>query len=402
MELRRERAGLVNQARGILDAAEAAKRSLDGQEEERYRKLDADIDALTERIDREERLAEREDVLNTRLADPIVSQPAQADKATREAARSAEVRKFLRGEAGAPGALTFRALQMDDDVSGGYTVEPEQFVARLIQAVDNETFMRQLGTGLPLVATAESVGAPSLDADPADADWTTELGTGSADSTMAFGKRELTPHPMAKRLKVSKKLLRASSIDVEALVRNRLAYKFGVTFEKGALTGTGSQQALGVFTASNDGIPTTRDVSTGNTSTSIQTDGLVEAMYSLKPGYMARSTWIFHRDAVKQVRKLKDGDGQYIWQQGLTGGQPDRILDRPFKMSEYAPSTFTSGLYVGIIGDFSYYWYVDALGFTLQRLMELYAETNQDGFIGRMETDGMPVLAEAFARVKLD
>jgi HK97 family phage major capsid protein len=167
------------------------------------------------------------------------------------------------------------------------------------------------------------------------------------------------------------------------------------------MTGTGANQALGVFTASNDGIPTSRDVSTGNTTTSIQTDGLIEAKYSLRPGYMAKASWIFHRDAVKQIRKLKDGDGQYIWQQGLTGGQPDRILDSPFKMSEYAPNTFTTGLYVGIIGDFKYFWVVDALSFEIQRLVELYARTNQDGFIGRFETDGMPVLGEAFARVKL-
>jgi HK97 family phage major capsid protein len=61
---------------------------------------------------------------------------------------------------------------------------------------------------------------------------------------------------------------------------------------------------------------------------------------------------------------------------------------------------FTTGLYVGIVGDFSNYEIVDALDMQLQVLMELYAETNQNGYILRAETDGMPVLAEAFARVK--
>ncbi|MCI0349387.1 MAG: phage major capsid protein, partial [Acidobacteriales bacterium] len=101
------------------------------------------------------------------------------------------------------------------------------------------------------------------------------------------------------------------------------------------------------------------------------------------------------------ARKLKDGMGQFLWQPGLASGQPDRILDVPVIMSEYAPNTFTTGLYVGIIGDFSYYWIADDLSLTVQRLNELYAETNQIGFIGRLEVDGMPVLAEAFARVKL-
>jgi hypothetical protein len=62
------------------------------------------------------------------------------------------------------------------------------------------------------VANSNGLGAPSLDNDPADADWTTELATGSEDSTMSFGKRELKPHPLAKRIKVSKQLLRTAAL----------------------------------------------------------------------------------------------------------------------------------------------------------------------------------------------
>jgi len=70
-------------------------------------------------------------------------------------------------------------------------------------------------------------------------------------------------------------------------------------------------------------------------------------------------------------------------------------------MSEYCPNTFTSGLYVGIIGDFKNYWIADALSMRIQRLNELYSLTNQVGFVGRLESDGMPVLEEAFARIQL-
>ena len=70
-------------------------------------------------------------------------------------------------------------------------------------------------------------------------------------------------------------------------------------------------------------------------------------------------------------------------------------------MSEYAPNTFTSALYVGIIGDFSNYWIADAIDLEIQRLVELYAETNQTGIIGRASADGAPVLEEAFVRVAL-
>ncbi|MGE6825815.1 phage major capsid protein, partial [Pseudomonas soli] len=75
-------------------------------------------------------------------------------------------------------------------------------------------------------------------------------------------------------------------------------------------------------------------------------------------------------------------------------------LDVPYVISEFAPNTFTNGLYSGMIGDFSYYWIAEAVNLEIQRLVELYAESNQVGFIGRQEADAMPVLAEAFVRIK--
>jgi HK97 family phage major capsid protein len=268
--------------------------------------------------------------------------------------------------------------------------------------MDNEVFIRGMATVYP-VTKAESLGAPSLDTDPADPSWTAEIATGTEDSSMAFGKRELNPHPLAKLIKVSEKLLRVSAMDVESLVTARLAYKFGITAENAYLNGSGSGQPMGIFTAATAGfgISTSRDVSTGNAATAFTTDGLMEALYSLKGQYHALATWIFHRDAIKRLRKLKDGEGQYIWNPDMKGGQPDMVLGRPYKMSEYCPNTFTSGEYVGIIGDFKNYWIADALSMRIQRLNELYAATNQVGFIGRLESDGMPVLEEAFARVTL-
>ena len=93
---------------------------------------------------------------------------------------------------------------------GGYTVMPEQMAAGLLTALDDAVRIRALATKFQ-VRGAASLGVVTLDADPADADWTTELGTGSEDSTMAFGKRQMVPNPVAKRIKVSNDLLRASA-----------------------------------------------------------------------------------------------------------------------------------------------------------------------------------------------
>src|SRR5262249_41454077 len=96
----------------------------------------------------------------------------------------------------------------------------------------------------------------------------------------------------------------------------------------------------------------------------------------------------------------------YIWSPGLgpggglTGGLPPTLVDVPYQISEFAPATIATGLYTMIIGDFSFYWIADALAFDLQVLVERYADTNQNGYIARQEVDGMPVLAEAFVRLR--
>jgi HK97 family phage major capsid protein len=253
------------------------------------------------------------------------------------------------------------------------------------------------------VVGAEGIGVPTLETDIADTNWTTELAVGTEDSSMAFGKRKLTPHPLAKYIKVSKDLLRSSALSVESIVRERMGYKFGTVQETAFMTGNGAGQPLGVFTASASGINTGRDVSTDNTDTAITADGLINAKYGLSSPWLGSTNlrWVMHRDTVKMIRKLKDGEGQYLWVPGLVANRPDVILNTPVLISEYAPNTFTSGLYVGLIGDLRYYWIAENMSMEIQRLQELGALTNQDYFIGRMALDGMPVLEEAFIRVKL-
>lgn len=428
LELRQERAGLIHEARALLDTAESEERDLVQEEENQYDALMTQVNDLMEQVERFENQEgmerELQDPLNVRMREgpgdgdggqsfEFVSRGLRAAHAVNNrfleepewrrlaamasVARTGAYSRWLRGIA--TNVEETRALQVDSDTAGGYLVTPMQLVDRLIKAVDNAVFMRQWATVFA-VPNADSLGAPSLDTDPSDPDWTAEIKIGTEDSSMAVGRRELHPHPLAKFIKISRTLLRKVP-QSESLVIDRLAYKFGVTAENAYLNGSGANQPLGVFVASALGISTGRDVSTGNETTSIKFDGLINAKYGLKGQYWPRARWMFHRDGVKMIAKLKDGNGQYLWRESVRVGEPDRILGFPVAMSEYTPNTFTTGLYVGILGDFSQYWIADALNMEMQRLVELYAATNQIGFIGRLETDGMPVLEEAFVRVTL-
>jgi HK97 family phage major capsid protein len=397
-ELREKRGKLVHDMRAITDAGTNEKRDLTDDEVRNHSTLFDEIEKLGGQITAEERSVEAGRLIADRQED---RQEDRGAAKTEAELRMVGFRSYLSsGRIDGEGAEEYRAFQAGSDTEGGFLIAPEQFVQQMIQAVDNAVFIRGLATKFQ-VGQASSLGVPTLDTDAEDTDWTTELLTGNEEDSIRFGKRNLHPHPMAKRVKISNDLIRKAIMPVEQIIIDRMSYKVGVTQEKAFLTGNGAQQPLGVFTASANGISTGRDVSTGNSTTAITFDGLIEAKYTLKAAYWGKAQWLFHRDAVKMITKLKDGDGQYLWRESVRVGEPDTILGIPMNISEYAPNTFTTGLYVGLLGDFSKYWIADALTMQMQRLTELYAETNQIGFISRVETDGMPVLEEAFARVKL-
>lgn len=310
--------------------------------------------------------------------------------------------KYLREGTRGLSLEQYAALRSDDADQAGYLVASEQFASELLKDVDDLLFVRRYAR-IYQVRDADTLGIRKRTTAASTFAWSSELAISTEDSSLAFGKKVLTPHHATGMIKVSRDLLRRAVISPDQIVREELAIDAAELLEDGYLTGSGAQQPLGVFTASDDGISTSRDVSTGNTTTEIRADGLLEAKYSLKAQYRRSGAcrWMFHRDAVKMISKLKDGEGRYLWLPGLREDEPDTLLAMPIDESERAPNTFTTGLYVGLIADWSKYYIADALDMEIQVLIELYATTNQVGYIGRLKTDGMPVVEEAFARVKL-
>jgi HK97 family phage major capsid protein len=392
IEMKQERATLTGEIRAKMNEFEGKEMPAD--QKEILDKMEARFDALNSGIIKEEKQLERERIIGE----------AQ-DKLNQNNKKPDEIglafTDYLR--MGTPATFeVYNALQQDNPTQAGYLVAPQKFVSDLIKELDNSFFFRKMAKVLPPLQGAQSLGYPKRTTRMSRATRGTELQTPTPDTALAFGKREFKPAPATAEILLSRTLMR-NAPEVDGIVRAEMNYAFGEMLEVEYMTGSGANgECLGVFTASADGIPTTRDVSTGNTATEIKFDGLYEAKYSIKNQYQANLQWIFHRDGVKKIAKLKDNDGQYIWQPSVVADQPDRLLGKPVNMSEYAPNTFTTGKYVGILGDFKMgYWIVDSLAMEIQVLLELYARSNQIDYIGRLETDGMPVLEECFARVKL-
>lgn len=388
IELKQERATLTNDIRVILDEYET--KEIPAEKKGELDKMEARFTEVDAIVLREEKQLERER--------KIGEEPAKTEDVVKDDAVNLFHDYLVTGSKKA--YEEYNALSMGSPTQAGYLVAPEKFQTELIRELKDATFMRQKAKVLEPLAMAQSLGYPTRTAGMSSFAWGTEIQAPTADSSLAYGKREFKPNPGTSEILISKTLVR-NVANADTLIRGEIAEEVAGALETAYMTGSGAGQPLGVFTASSDGIPTSRDVSTGNTATEIKFDGLIEAQYSVKTQYQPRCEWVFHRDAVKQLRKLKNSDGQYIWQPSVVMGQPDLLLAKPVNMSEYAPNTFTTGLYVGLYGDLKYYWICDALTMEIQALMELYARTNQIDYITRIETDGAPVLSAAFARIKL-
>lgn len=391
IELKQERLAATNQIRAIMNEFE--NKEMDSLKAEEMAKLENRTDEISNIVDREEKQLARERLIGEKANEEKVVQTPRDEEKT------AAFRNYIKSGS-AEDFRVYNALSQDNPTQAGYLVAPEKFVFELIKELDNTMFMRQKAKVLPALQGAQSLGYPTRTARMAAAVWGTEIAAPTADTTLAFGKKEFIPHPATAEILLSKTLIR-NAPGVDALIRDELAYVFAELLENAYMTGDGAGKPLGLFTASVDGITTARDVSTGNSATEIKVDGLIEAKYSIKDQYQAGAEWVFSREAIKLIAKLKDNDGQYIWQPSLAMGVPDMLLGKPINSTEYAPHVFTTGLYVGLYGNLKNYWIVDSLALQVQALFELYARTNQVDYIARLETDGQPVVAEAFARIKL-
>lgn len=335
------------------------------------------------------------------LYEPTKPYPGAPNTRSAKGEDDFEVRAFNKAVLYGVNALDkqeLRALQADSDPAGGFLVLPTQLAQMILKKKDNKVFIRKLATKFQ-VPNAASLGIPSLDNDPGDhsLDWSGEISETPEDTDMDFQRRDLHPHELKRLIKVSNKLLRMSNAG--DLVTERLSYVFSIVEEYNFLRGHGSARPLGVFEVS-EILPTSIDCNEDHTSSAIKGDGLIAAEAMLKEQYRANARWCFSRSALKRIRKMKTGDAQYLWIQGLQGS-PSTILDYPYHISEYCPDTFEANQYIGILGDWSSYFIADALNMKVQVLKELYARTSQTGFLAESCADGMPTNSEAFVRIQL-
>lgn len=390
LELREKRAKAWDATKAFLDTKRGTDGLISAEDEATYNKMEADVIALGKEIDRLEKQAILDAELNAPMANPLTGKPANSKLDGKMGRASDEYRKAfwnaMRTRAGEGLDTTIRnALQVGTDTEGGYLV-PDEFERRLIESLEEENIFRKLAN---VITTSSGDRKIPVVASKGTASWIDEEGA-IPDSDDAFGQVSIGAYKLGTLIKVSEELLNDNVFNLEAYISKEFARRIGNKEEEAFFTGDGSGKPTGIFAATGGaqlGITTAG-------ATAITLDEMLDLFYSLKAPYRNKASFVMNDATIKAIRKLKDGQGQYLWQPSVQAGTPDTILNRPIYTSSFVP-TIEAGAKTIAFGDFSYYWVADRQGRVFRRLNELYAVTGQVGFVATQRVDGKLILPEA-------
>ncbi len=390
LDLREKRAKAWDAAKQFLDAKRGADGMLSEKDTAAYDKMEQDVMNLGKEIERLERQAAIDAELSKATSTPLTGKPGAKmgkDDKEKTGRASDEYRgsfwNAMRVKAPMPSVLN--ALQEGTDSEGGYLV-PDEFERTLVEALEEENVFRTLAH---VIKTSSGDRKIPVVASKGTASWVDEEGA-YQESDDEFSQVSIGAYKLGTMIKVSEELLADSVFDLEAYISKEFARRIGAREEESFFTGDGSGKPLGILAATGGaevGV-------TAASATAITADEVIDLFYSLKTPYRKNAVWVLNDATVKQIRKLKDSTGQYLWQPSLVAGTPDTILGRPVKTSAFMPVA-AAGAKTVAFGDFKYYWIADRQGRTFKKLSELYAANGQIGFLGTQRVDGKLILPEA-------
>lgn len=388
IELREKRAKTWSAMETFLDSHRNEKGVLNMEDDVTYSKMEKDLDDLTNEIKRLERKDMIEAELNKPVSNPITAKPMTSDKEDEKTGRASNAYKksfwnVMRNKHS--NAQILNALQEGTDSEGGFLV-PDEFEHTLIQSLEEENIFRKLAH---VITTSTGDRKIPVVASKGSASWVDEEGTIN-DSDDAFTQVSIGAYKLGTLIKVSNELLNDSVFNLEAYISKEFGRRIGTKEEEAFFNGNGVGKPVGIFNS-------TGGAQTGITTasaTEIKADEIIDLFYSLKASYRKKAVWIVNDATIKAIRKLKDANGNYLWQPALTSGTPDTLLGRPVYTSSYVP-TIAAGAKTIAFGDFSYYWIADRQGRNFKKLSELYAATDQTGFVATQRVDGKLILPEA-------
>jgi HK97 family phage major capsid protein len=278
-------------------------------------------------------------------------------------------------------------LTVSDDTGGGY-LAPSDYLLEIIKAaIEFSPFrsaVRVRSTSQKSVQIPKRTGVFS-------ARWTGETETRSETKGLAYGLEDVPVHELTAEVYVSMANLEDSAFDVEGELRMEFAEQFGVAEGGAIVSGVGTKKPEGFLTATG-----TVNVNSG-VADNLSADSLLLLKYGLKTEYARRASWAMNRTTLGLTRRLKDGNGNYVWIPGLAEGRPNTIDGDPYIEAPDMPNVAAGTKPVAYADWQRSYTLVDRLAMGVVRDGLTRASEGQVKFVARRRVGGQVTLAEAIA-----
>ncbi|TFF27520.1 phage major capsid protein [Jiella endophytica] len=360
------------------DPVEIVTKSLDDLQ----KSVDDRLKAVETKADTS-KLVERIDKLEAKGNRPIGDGRQEKDDEIEKKALST----FLRSGVHALDDVEKKTLNLGSNPAGGYVVAPE-FSTRVLQTISEQSPMRSVANIMSIGTTEVYIPKLISNVQPG---WVTETGP-RPTSEPAFDQQKIEVFEQAVIVPVSQQLLEDSFLDLEAFLRNHIAREFAKMEAAALVNGDGNGKPKGFLAdaASYEAVPVKDDGSD-------LVDALMALYYALPTEYARRATWALNRKTLAAIRGLKDANGAFIWQPGLTESAPASLLGRPIVEMVDMPD-LADGAYPVAFGDFrTGYQIVDRVGIQTMRDDYTGADNGIVKIRARRRVGGATVMPEAIA-----
>jgi HK97 family phage major capsid protein len=282
-----------------------------------------------------DKLVERLDKIEAKL-----NRPAGGEKKDEPSTERKAFGTYLRLGNAAP-ADELKTLTVSSDPQGGYLAPTElstEFIRNLVEFSPVRTLASVRATASPSVTYPKRTGITN-------AKWKGETQASEA-SEPAFGQLEIPIREVNTHVDVSNQLLADSAGQAEAEVQLALAEDFGQKEGLAFVSGNGVLEPTGLLTDA--GLAFTAN----GHATNLSSDALITLMYALPAAYRQRGTWLMAGTTLATIRKMKDGQGNYLWQPAYSADTPETILGRPVVEAVDMPAVAADAFPV-LFGDFA-------------------------------------------------
>lgn len=295
----------------------------------------------------------------------------------------------------------FKTLQEGLDDSGGYLV-PEDFLNNVLMRKPTPT--RVAANCQSFNTTRDQLTIPKVQYTTDDlyttgirATWTGEVpasNTASRVTDPVFGQLRIPVFTAMLSMPVTNDLLEDSAVALQPWIEDRFGETIELLYDNMALNGTGVSQPTGIL--SNPGGADQPKVVVSGNANGLTGDGLINLTEDLPEQYdEASKLWFNKVNTGKAIRLLKDADGRPLvnygtQDNGVASGRPHDVNGYPYLWSGFMPNVAANNFPI-IFGDMQGYALVRRIGFSIQVLRELYAETNQILLLGRIRFGGAVV-----------